>query len=1352
MVPLRLHAAGARGRPRANVAGDEANVRKVQLLQRFIAILAVLAGSQFALAEVLERGPYLQIGTPESIIVKWRTDVSTDSVVKFGPNPASLTMTAQDATSTTEHEVLVSGLAADTTYFYSIGSAAVTLAGGDSEHYFVTSPPTGNAKPTRLWIVGDSGTADASARAVRDAYLAFLGAEKTDLLLMLGDNAYNVGTDAEYQAAVFDMYPQILRNTVVWPTLGNHDAGTQPPPYYNIFTLPTAAEAGGLASGTEAYYSFDYGNVHFVCLDSQESSRSPGGAMMTWLNNDLNANTQPWVIAFWHHPPYSKGSHNSDTEGRLVDMRTNANPILEAHGVDLILGGHSHAYERSFLIDQHYGLSGTFSCNPALGNGNACGSGQEENNGLYQKPDLAGSANQGAVYTVAGSSGKISGGTFDHPAMFLSISVLGSVVLDINDDRLDATFLDSTGNILDHYTVHKGADTTAPQLTSAEAPDSLSVEVVYSEPVDQTSAETAANYTLDGGATVSSAVLGIERRSVVLTTSALSPGVTYLLTVNGVTDNTGNTIAPNSQQQFVVPNLVEECFQDAVCPDAGYAGTSDAYLSEAAPSANAGAALDLLVDGSDPSPFDKATVIRWDTSSIPVGSTVESAQITFNITNPTPNLYELYQLIRPWDESVVSWNAATAGDNWDTAGAQDATDRNPTVLGELSIGTTGIYTLPLNTDGVAAVQSWVDSPAANQGIIIANSTSGDGVDFDSREVGIAANRPKLTVTYTPSGVAPPDAPTGLSLVSNTDTEVEMSWAAPAAGMPVTDYNVYRDGVNIDTTAGTTYTDTGLDPDTGYAYEVKSVGPGGESVVSNALNVTTDPTAAPDPPTSLSLDSKTETEVGMSWTAPAGGTPVTDYNVYRDGVNIDTTAGTTYTDTGLDPDTAYGYEVKAAGPGGESVASNTLNVTTDPTAAPDPPTGLSLVSKTETEVAMSWTAPAGGTPVTDYNIYRGGVSIDTTAGTAYTDTGLNPDTAYSYQVKSVGLGGESIASNTLNVTTDSAPTPDTVRVDSITMQLGNRKKFRRGVATVTVLDNNGSPVAGATVNGLYMIPAVSPVSGTTNGSGQTVLESPEVLKSQSVEFHLSITSVTGLTPPFVYDEAGSVTSACIASDGSSCGAPPPPDTDPPAAPTGLTANGGMLTVALDWNDNGEADLAEYHIFRSTSSPVCPGGVCPAPLAQIGTTSSYNDNSVTADVTYYYVVTALDGSGNESSISNPASATPTAPSGATLHIQAIGIVVNPENGKRYRGTATVTVASSDSSAFTNATVVGTWDIPNSGPVSASSSTGTNGIATITSPKVKANTGQLFTFTVTDIQHGTMPYSPGNNVVGSGAGATP
>lgn len=312
----------------------------------------------------LTRGPYLQMGTPTGIVVKWRTNGASDSRVRYGTDTASLTAFSDDATLTTEHEVTLSNLLPDTKYYYSVGTTTNTPAGGDLSYSFVTSPATGTSKPTRIWVIGDSGTANVSAAAVRDAYLSFTASRHTDLWLMLGDNAYDDGTDTQYQAAVFDMYPTILRQSALWPTMGNHDghtanSGTQTGPYYDIFSLPKQGEAGGLASGTEAYYSFDYGNIHFICLDSFGTDRSPTGPMMTWMQMDLAATAQQWIIAFWHHPPYSKGSHDSDSDSGMTQMRTNALPILEAGGVDLVLTGHSHSYERSFLLDGHYGVSST---------------------------------------------------------------------------------------------------------------------------------------------------------------------------------------------------------------------------------------------------------------------------------------------------------------------------------------------------------------------------------------------------------------------------------------------------------------------------------------------------------------------------------------------------------------------------------------------------------------------------------------------------------------------------------------------------------------------------------------------------------------------------------------------------------------------------------------------------------------------------------------------------------------------------------------------------------------------------------------------------------------------------------
>jgi calcineurin-like phosphoesterase family protein/purple acid phosphatase-like protein len=397
------------------------------------------------------------MGTPTSVIVRWRTDVETDSQVRYGTNSSELSSLVTDGAITTEHEVRLTELTPDTKHYYAVGNADGVLESRE-DCFFVTAP--NGPKPTRIWVLGDSGTADANAGAVRNAYEAFTGARHTDIWMMLGDNAYGAGMDDEYTDAVFNMYPAMLRKSVLWPTIGNHETyGQRPIPYLSIFTLPTDGEAGGIPSGTEHYYSFEYGNIHFVCLDSMMQDRSSSGPMAAWLEQDLLTNTNDWLIAFWHHPPYSKGSHDSDDtfggDGELVEMRQTFLPILESYGVDLVLSGHSHSYERSFLLNGHYGYSSELDDNPQLIRDSR--SGRVNEAGPYLKPS-GGSTNQGAVYVVAGSSGQITPAALDHPAMFISLLSLGSLVLDIDGERLDAQFLDAAGDVADHFTILKGED------------------------------------------------------------------------------------------------------------------------------------------------------------------------------------------------------------------------------------------------------------------------------------------------------------------------------------------------------------------------------------------------------------------------------------------------------------------------------------------------------------------------------------------------------------------------------------------------------------------------------------------------------------------------------------------------------------------------------------------------------------------------------------------------------------------------------------------------------------------------------------------------------------------------------
>ena len=415
------------------------------------------------------RGPYLQIPTEEGVRVRWRTSEATDTRLWYGDSPTTLTETIDDPAVDFEHEVLVTGLAPDTRVYYAIGTSTEPLAGGDADHHFDTSPPAGVPEPVRVWVIGDSGQPGPNQQAVRDAYAGYPGFEGTRLWMMLGDNAYSGGTEPEYQAAVFDAYPLLLRTVPLWPTRGNHDVVRAGPDndYYDFFSLPTAGEAGGVASGTEAYYSFDFANVHFVCLDSEGTDRSTGGPMLTWLGQDLAANTADWTIAYWHHPPYTKGSHDSDdpgdSGGRMRDMRENVLPIADSFGVDVVLCGHSHSYERSFLLHGHYGVSSTLVPAMILDDGD----GRIAGDGAYLKTAPGPVGDEGIVYFTAGNGSKLSGGPLDHPAMYTSMNVLGSVILDVTGTRMDVTFLDDTGAVRDELTIVKGAATAAPLAASA---------------------------------------------------------------------------------------------------------------------------------------------------------------------------------------------------------------------------------------------------------------------------------------------------------------------------------------------------------------------------------------------------------------------------------------------------------------------------------------------------------------------------------------------------------------------------------------------------------------------------------------------------------------------------------------------------------------------------------------------------------------------------------------------------------------------------------------------------------------------------------------------------------------------
>lgn len=190
--------------------------------------------------------------------------------------------------------------------------------------------------------------------------------------------------------------------------------------------------------------------------------------------------------------------------------------------------------------------------------------------------------------------------------------------------------------------------------------------------------------------------------------------------------------------------LTTVSFQQGSLPSSSYAGSTDATIKEGSATTNFGAATTCEADGDDGSGVDKSCLLKWTVSGIPAGSTVQSASITLQVTNGSPNTYSLYEVKRSWSESAVTWNNATGSTTWATAGAKGSTDRG-SLVGSVT-GGTGSRTITLNAAGVALVQAWVDG-TSNNGVLIASTSNTDGIDFASSEHATAAQRPKLTITY-----------------------------------------------------------------------------------------------------------------------------------------------------------------------------------------------------------------------------------------------------------------------------------------------------------------------------------------------------------------------------------------------------------------------------------------------------------------------------------------------------------------------------------------------------------------------------------------------------------------------------
>ena len=280
-------------------------------------------------ATAVKRQPYLQQVTTTGATLGWVTTQPESAHVKLTTPPGTLMATApavvEDyalrSAAETQLWSSVTTLAPNSIYCYELADDTQALTNRTG---FRTAPAADSTEPVRFLAFGDSGGGGSDQYALLEQMYTV----PYELMIHTGDLAYDNGTISQVEDTVFAVYAVLFRNIPFFPASGNHDYRTmQGAPFREVFNLP----------GNEKWYSYDWGRVHFVALDTEADYAT----QMAWLDQDLAATALPWKIIYMHKPPYSSGMHGSD-----VTLRNKLSPILEKYGVQLVLAGHDHNYER----------------------------------------------------------------------------------------------------------------------------------------------------------------------------------------------------------------------------------------------------------------------------------------------------------------------------------------------------------------------------------------------------------------------------------------------------------------------------------------------------------------------------------------------------------------------------------------------------------------------------------------------------------------------------------------------------------------------------------------------------------------------------------------------------------------------------------------------------------------------------------------------------------------------------------------------------------------------------------------------------------------------------------------------
>lgn len=549
-------------------------------------------------------------------------------------------------------------------------------------------------------------------------------------------------------------------------------------------------------------------------------------------------------------------------------------------------------------------------------------------------------------------------------------------------------------------------------------------------------------------------------------------------------------------------------------------------------------------------------------------------------------------------------------------------ERESTGGNTLSCNLTADVTLADTVQAVYARRNFWDhlpptvSSAPGSGIDIV----GEGIDAE----GATAASPRCLTE-------PPTVPLNLIATARSQNQIDLAWSPAIDNFGEVNYQIERcQGANCDnflpivSVPETSFSDTGLSAATPYSYRVRAVDVDDNvSPYSNVAGAATPDENAPTPPSNLTANAVSETQINLSWTASTDTVGVAGYRVERcqdagcTFAEIAQPTGTTFNNTGLSAGVSYSYRVRAIdGAGNLSGYSNTATAMTQDNTAPTPPNNLTAVPVSETRINLSWGASADNVGVAEYRVERcqgttcaNFQEIARPTGTSFNDTGRLPATAYRYRVRAVDAAGNLSGYSNIATATTPDTTPPTPPINlTATVVGGTQINLTWGASTdiVGVLEYRIERCQGANCSNFIQIGTSS--TTTFNNSGLL----------SAISYSYRVRAVDAANNFSGYSNTATAVTL---------------DTIVPTSPTNLTATAVSETqINLAWGvSTDNVGVAEYRVER------CQGANCTN-FTQIATssTTSFNNTGLSAATSYNYRVRAVDAAGNFSGYSNTASA--------------------------------------------------------------------------------------------------------------------